>query len=241
MLRLRLDLKGGRLLQAVKEFPTREFHYRQIARERDAAIYEQTLEWLFRAERLLTKWFAFDGTRAFDRRTIGSNRANFIQAREAGANTASPSPTKTRRSQSSGSWHDGGRQFSRSLATLLAISPQAIDEAMRRGLLSFVKHRNSPCWRFGDSRNGSFRRIDGAPFRIKGSVKAEAETGGQPWHRLIGLDEVVANDRRQILLTPEGSKDALAAFHLADAEDTLVEIGVVGCARLCDEAHSGRH
>ena len=58
-------------------------------------------------------------------------------------------------------------------------------------------------------------------------VKAEAETKGQAWHRLIGLNDVVANDRRQILLTPEGTKDALAAFHFADAEDTLAEIGVV--------------
>ena len=114
------------------------------------------------------------------------------------------------------------------LATVLAISPRAIEEAVRRGLLRFVKHRNSPCWHFGDSRNGSFRRIDGKPFRINGEyVKAEAETKGQAWHRLIGLNDVVANDRHQILLTPEGTKDALAAFHFADAEDTLAEIGVV--------------
>ena len=35
------------------------------------------------------------------------------------------------------------------------------------------------------------------------------------------------NDRDEILLTPEGSKDALAAFHLADAEDRLMDVGVV--------------
>ena len=114
------------------------------------------------------------------------------------------------------------------LATRLAISPQAIEEAIRRKLLSFVRHRNSCCWRFGDSRNGSFRRMDGEPFHINGEcVKAEAETHGNAWHQLIGLDDVVKNDRGEILLIPEGSKDALAALHLADAENTLPEVGVV--------------
>ena len=121
-----------------------------------------------------------------------------------------------------------GDNLVEALATQLLISPQAIEEAIRRGLLSFVQHRNSHCWRFGDSRNGSFRRLDGAPFRIKGQyAKAEAETHGEAWHQLIGLDDVVEHDRREILLTPEGSKDALAAFHFADAEDTLRKIGVL--------------
>ena len=72
------------------------------------------------------------------------------------------------------------------------------------------------------------------PFRIKGEcVKAEAETKGESWHHLIGLDDVLANDRREILLTPEGSKDALAAFHFADAEDKTARSGSGGCARFC--------
>ena len=121
-----------------------------------------------------------------------------------------------------------GDNSANELATQLVISPQAIEEAIRRGLLRFVKHRNSHCWRFGDSRNGSVRRIDGAPFRIKGQyAKAEAETHGEAWHQLIGLDDVVEHDRGEILLTPEGSKDALAALHFADAEDKLREVGVV--------------
>lgn len=73
-----------------------------------------------------------------------------------------------------------GDNFADELAIRLAVSPQAIEEAIWRGLLRFVKHRNSHCWRFGDSRNGSFRRMDGAPFRINGErVKAEAETRGK--------------------------------------------------------------
>jgi hypothetical protein len=116
----------------------------------------------------------------------------------------------------------------RELAAQLRISPEAIDQAMRRGLLSFVKHRNAACWRFGDAANGCLRRLDGQPFKIgREYVKAKAETSGKSWHRLIGLDEVVANDRREILLLPEGSKDALGAFHLAAAEDRLSDIGIV--------------
>ena len=97
------------------------------------------------------------------------------------------------------------------LATQLLISPEAIDEAMQRGLLTFLRHRNALCWRFGDARNGCLRRLDGHPFKINGKcVKVKAETRGESWHRLIGLDDVVANDRREILLVVEGSKDALA-------------------------------
>jgi hypothetical protein len=114
------------------------------------------------------------------------------------------------------------------LATQLLISPAAIDEAMQRGLLTFLRHRNALCWRFGDARNGCLRRLDGHPFKITGErVKAKAETRGEPWHRLIGLDDVVANDRREILLVIEGSKDGLAALHFADVEGRLSQIGIV--------------
>jgi hypothetical protein len=121
-----------------------------------------------------------------------------------------------------------GDNLADELAAQLTISPQAIEEAIRRGLLSFVQHRNSHCWRFGDERNGCLRRLDGQPFQINGErVKVKAETRGESWHRLIGLDDVLANDRRDILLIVEGSKDALAALHFADVEDRLSSIGVV--------------
>jgi hypothetical protein len=114
------------------------------------------------------------------------------------------------------------------LAAQLGISPKAISEAIGRGFVTFKKHRRVPCWRFGDTRNGSFRRLDGKPFQInKECVKAEAETRGDKWHRLIGLDDVLENDRREILLVVEGSKDALAALHFADAEGRLSSIGIV--------------
>src|SRR6266542_461341 len=91
-----------------------------------------------------------------------------------------------------------------------------------------MRHHNAACWRFGDARSGCLRRLDAQPFKIKGKrVKAKAETRGESWHRLIGLDDVVANDRQDILLIPEGSKDALGTFHFAAAEDTLSNIGLV--------------
>ena len=114
------------------------------------------------------------------------------------------------------------------LVAQLLVSRDAIDEAMRRGLLRFKPHREVKCWRFGDARNGSCRRLDGKSFRIRAQdVKAESETTGPFWHRLIGMDDVMKNDRCDVLLVPEGSKDALAAFHFASAEDTLCRIGVV--------------
>ena len=120
-----------------------------------------------------------------------------------------------------------GDNFANQLAAQLMISPHAISEAVRRGLVSFKNHRGVPCWRFGDSRNGCFRRLDGQPLEIKGRrVKAEAETRGEAWHGFIGLDDVVANDRREILLIIEGSKDALAALHFADAEGRLSSVGI---------------
>ena len=114
------------------------------------------------------------------------------------------------------------------LAAQLMISPDAVTEAVRRGLVRFEKHRRVACWRFGDTRNGCWRPLDGRPFKINGErVKAKAETRGEAWHRLIGLDDVLANDRRDILLVVEGSKDALAALHFADAEEKLSSVGVV--------------
>src|SRR5438045_3946090 len=50
------------------------------------------------------------------------------------------------------------------LATQLLISPEAINDAMQRGLLTFMRHRDAACWRFGDARNGCLRRLDGHPF-----------------------------------------------------------------------------
>jgi hypothetical protein len=114
------------------------------------------------------------------------------------------------------------------LAAQLMISPHAVNEAVRRGLVSFKKRRGIACWRFGDNHNGCLRRLDGEPFQINGKcVKVLAETQGESWHRLIGLDDVSTNDRREILLIIEGSKDALAAFEFAHRAGILAKVGVV--------------
>jgi hypothetical protein len=108
------------------------------------------------------------------------------------------------------------------------ISPHAVIEAVRRGLVSFKTYRGAPCWRFGDTQNGCLRRLDGRPFQINGErVKVAAETRGEAWHRLIGLRDVSTNDRREILLIIEGSKDAMAAFELAHRAGILAKVGVV--------------
>ncbi len=115
-----------------------------------------------------------------------------------------------------------------SLAGNLGVAPTSLLEAKRRGLLSFVQHRGEPSWFYGDEGNGCFRRIDGKPFRIsKSPVKAESKTRGEDWHRLIGLDEAIQAGRRWVVLILEGSKDALAAFSFAEAEDTLADVSIV--------------
>jgi hypothetical protein len=43
----------------------------------------------------------------------------------------------------------------------------------------------------------------------------------------MGLDDVCAKNRRDVLFAPEGSKDALAALHFAAAEGNLSCVGVV--------------
>lgn len=113
------------------------------------------------------------------------------------------------------------------LANLRHVSQEAVEEAHRRGWLSFVEHRGKPSWRIGDAKNGCVRSLDGTPFKIGRELcKAEAETKGDDWHRLIGLDDVVAHDRLMVLLV-EGIPDALAALHFAACEGTLSTIGIV--------------
>jgi hypothetical protein len=113
------------------------------------------------------------------------------------------------------------------LAAQLMISADAVSEAVRRGLVRFGTHRRAACWHFGDTRNGCFRRLDGQPLQINGQrVKAEAETRGDAWHRLIGLTDALTNHRHDILLIIEGSKDALAALHFADVEGRLSSVGL---------------
>ena len=113
------------------------------------------------------------------------------------------------------------------LAQSRCVCAAAPAEAARRGLLSFVNHRHAECWRYGDKRNGSRRRLDGLPFLIGNErPKAEAETKGDRWHWPIGLDDIVTHDRRDGIIS-EGSPDGLAGFHFADIEGRLEEIGVI--------------
>ena len=106
------------------------------------------------------------------------------------------------------------------LAAQLVISPQAIEEAIRRSLLSFVKHRNSRCWRFGDRANGVTRALNGTKF-------VRSDNKGADWHKLIGLADVIEHDRRFVIFVLEGSKDALAALDLAHRAGLLCQVGIV--------------
>jgi|GEM_PF-2805520 len=118
----------------------------------------------------------------------------------------------------------------KSIATLAesrCVCAAAPTEAARRGLLSFVQHRHAECWRYGDGRNATFRRLDGSPFLIGNDrPKAEAETKGKHWHWPIGLDDMVKHHRRDVIVS-EGAPDGLSGLHFADAEGRLETIGIV--------------
>jgi Toprim-like len=100
-----------------------------------------------------------------------------------------------------------------------SISAEAVEELARRGLFHLP---TSEHWRFGDESNGTTRRIDGRKWN-------RADNIGEDWHRLIGLDDVVRNDRKHVLFVIEGSKDALAAAEIAHRYGILSQVGIV-CA-----------
>jgi hypothetical protein len=98
-----------------------------------------------------------------------------------------------------------------------SISPKTVRELMRRGLL----HLNDEHWRFGDSSNrGVTRSLDDLGFK-------HSHTRGATWHGLIGLSDLVENDRREAWLVIEGSKDALAAAEIAQRLGVLHEVGIL--------------
>jgi hypothetical protein len=102
--------------------------------------------------------------------------------------------------------------------TFPLVSEETVNELMRRGLLHLAAHQ----WRFGDENNGTTRRLDGRKWK-------RADTKGADWHQLIGLADVVRNDRRHVLFVIEGSKDALAAAEIAFRFGVLSETGIL-CA-----------
>ena len=107
------------------------------------------------------------------------------------------------------------------------VSMEALEELNHRNLLHFDGNR----WRFGDGNNGTTRRLDGRKFRLRNGkqVKAFGDNSDAAWHQLIGLDDVVQNDRPYALLAIEGSKDALAAAQFAFGIEHLSETGIM-CA-----------
>jgi hypothetical protein len=96
------------------------------------------------------------------------------------------------------------------------ISIETIEELMQRDLL----HIDGDEWRFGDESNDTTRKLDWPNYK-------RADTTGPDWHRLIGVNDVVRGDRRQVLLAIEGSKGALAAAELARRAGILTQTGIV--------------
>src|SRR5215475_6039100 len=99
-----------------------------------------------------------------------------------------------------------------------SISVETVNELEERGLLQIAEGQ----WRLGDKNNGSTRRLDNRKWR-------RADNSGDAWHKLIGLDDVVQNDRRRVIFVIEGSKDALTAAELARRFGVLAQVGII-CA-----------
>jgi hypothetical protein len=98
-----------------------------------------------------------------------------------------------------------------------SISVETVTELMRRGLL----HLNGDCWRFGDQSNrGVTRSLGDLDWK-------HSHTSAPAWHGLIGLSDVIENDRREVVLVIEGSKDALAAAEIAQRKGVLHEVGIL--------------
>jgi hypothetical protein len=98
------------------------------------------------------------------------------------------------------------------------ISIETTDELMSRDLL----HIEDNEWRLGDETNGTTRRFSNRKWK-------RADNLGEKWHKLIGLDDVVRNDRKYVLFVIEGSTDALAAAEIANRSAILPQTGIV-CA-----------
>jgi hypothetical protein len=98
------------------------------------------------------------------------------------------------------------------------ISMETLSELARRDLLQI----DGDEWRFGDESNGTTRKFSYPKYK-------RADNSGDEWHKLIGLDDVVRNDRREVLFVIEGSKDALAAAEIARRNGALSGTGIL-CA-----------
>jgi len=97
------------------------------------------------------------------------------------------------------------------------LSDETLTQLARRGLL---QTRPKQMWHFGDHSNGCSRYLKGGKWK-------RADTKGPDWHKLAGLKDVVANDRRFVALVLEGSKDALAAAELLNRLGLLPASGIV--------------
>jgi Toprim domain-containing protein len=75
-------------------------------------------------------------------------------------------------------------------------------------------------WHYGDDNNGGSRYLKGGQWK-------ECDTSGDDWHKLAGLQDVIAKNRKQVAFVLEGVKDALAAAELFNRLGLLPTTGIV--------------
>lgn len=121
------------------------------------------------------------------------------------------------------------------LASLRHVHLEAVQTAVRRGLVGFGSHRGTRCWFVADGTgvNAQARRLDGGLF---GEVKAlTLKDSWASWP--IGIAAVQPS---QSIALVEGGPDLLAALSLAGAEglgDHVAPVAMLGAAnRIPNEA-----
>jgi hypothetical protein len=98
-----------------------------------------------------------------------------------------------------------------------SISAETVRALMKRGLL----HLKDDRWRLGDASNpGITRSLNDLDWKY-------SHSNANTWHGLIGLCDVIENDRREAWLVIEGSKDALAAAEIANRKGVLHQVGIL--------------
>jgi hypothetical protein len=96
------------------------------------------------------------------------------------------------------------------------LSGSTIAELLHRDLLQVTTNGR---WRYGDARNGCRRSFKNPKWK-------RADTKGDDWHKLTGLQDVVEHERPQVVFVIEGSKDALAAAEMLNRLG-LLKAGIV--------------
>ncbi len=126
----------------------------------------------------------------------------------------------------------------RQLAELRCVSVKSCAAASERGQLFSTDWRDARCWLVTDwaRRSAQVRRFDGEPFATAAGATVKALTvRGSSASWPIGAAD--AGDATRVVLC-EGGGDFLAAYHFAEAEETLADVQPVAMLGAAQHIHT---